>query len=156
MGYRSEVTFVLYAPDDMTLTAFIGEWFDQAKQIVTDHYGEKETEWSPSQAKQIMHELAKDKQTLIDSIESSSEYPDLRFTRIDHNSVKWYDSYPDVKVWERMKDMADTMHEKSGIQITLEFARVGEDQDDVEVEQYGDINQCVYVIAIHREIHVEY
>lgn len=54
--------------------------------------------------------------------------------RFSAESVKWYESYPDVDSHERLMSAACDEPFKAGVR----FVRIGEDYDDVEVRDRGD------------------
>lgn len=127
MGYRSNVMAVIY-PD------------------TADHT----TDAEPYEAlKTIMNTTFKD---VMDAFGGDAHWNDrskcLVF-KID--DVKWYESYPDV---QRFKAMMDTFHDGGHddeiVGYCTEFVRIGEDYDDVEIEQTGD--HVVHFLSVRREI----
>lgn len=50
----------------------------------------------------------------------------------DADYVKWYDTYSDVQAWHKLMDHAQKMN------LNVEFARVGEDPDDIETWESGE------------------
>lgn len=54
-------------------------------------------------------------------------------------SIKWYDSYPDV---DRFTRFLDEVHE---LEYEYEFIRLGEEDDDVESNSTGDSQGFLYV-----------
>ena len=70
-----------------------------------------------------------------------------RVLKFDANSVKWYDSYPEVeKFVQFLTDVA-------GLGYEYEFIRLGEEDDDVEDDRTGDANGYMY---INRSIEVSF
>jgi hypothetical protein len=63
------------------------------------------------------------------------------------DSVKWYDSHPEVAAFHAM---LDAIGEMEG--YNYEFMRIGEDNDDVEEVQRGDDVQ--YHLGVKRTIEV--
>jgi len=55
------------------------------------------------------------------------------------NSVKWYESYPEVDMFPKF--LAD-VHE---LEYEYEFIRLGEEDDDVEEDSTGDAQGYMYV-----------
>lgn len=65
--------------------------------------------------------------------------------RIDFNvqSVKWYDSYPDVQMHEKLIDQADEWVKErsfgsSEYRLGYVFVRIGEDDNDIERREGGN------------------
>ena len=52
----------------------------------------------------------------------------LEFTASD---IKWYDGYPDI---QRFNDMRDFFENELNEQISVEFARIGEEYNDIDIE----------------------
>ena len=69
-------------------------------------------------------------------------------------SVKWYDDYDDIKVFDAFKTKYQALIEgqETGKQWCFEFVRVGEDDDDIEREQYDSS----YVLSVSRKIECDY
>jgi hypothetical protein len=65
----------------------------------------------------------------------------------DANSVKWYDSYPDVALFT---PFLDEVHE---LGYEYEFIRIGEDDTDVDSMSSGDAENFMYV---QRSIEVSF
>jgi hypothetical protein len=55
-----------------------------------------------------------------------------RVLKFDANSIKWYDSYPEVT---RFVKFLEEAHE---LEYEYEFIRLGEEDDDVEDDRTGD------------------
>ena len=62
-----------------------------------------------------------------------------RVLKFDANSVKWYDSYPEVQ--HLVKFLADVQE----LGFEYEFIRIGEEDDDVETDRTGDAQGFMYV-----------
>ena len=77
----------------------------------------------------------------------SEAWGDDYFTWDDHhrvlkfsaNSVKWYDSYPDVAKFTKF------LTEVRDLEYEYEFLRIGEDDNDVESDYTGDAENYMYV-----------
>jgi hypothetical protein len=70
-----------------------------------------------------------------------------RVLKFDANSVKWYDSYPEVqKFVQFLTDVA-------GLDYQYEFIRIGEEDDDIEDDRTGDAEGYMY---INRSIEVSF
>jgi hypothetical protein len=68
------------------------------------------------------------------------------------DDVKWYPSYPDVQMFEKMlgtfKGSGDDEEDITG--YCTEFVRIGEESDDVEEVHTGHNNH--YYLSVRREI----
>ena len=72
------------------------------------------------------------------------------FGRWRFESVKWYDSFPDVQIVENIMTMCDNV-DTSGLSYeTYGFIRLGEDHDDSETR--GDT--CAFDLYINRSIDI--
>jgi len=65
--------------------------------------------------------------------------PNVRVLQFSANSVKWYDSFPEVDLFPKF--LADV--QKLGYEY--EFIRIGEEDDDLETDSTGDANHYMYV-----------
>lgn len=124
MGYRSNLMALIY-PDACASEEQMLEKYEQLKVLmgttfkdVVDEFGDPYMTW--------MH---KD-HALMFSLED----------------VKWYPSYRDVQMFEKM--MAAFDGDVPG--YCTEFVRVGEENDDVEERHTGDNNQ--YYLSVRRTI----
>jgi hypothetical protein len=80
-----------------------------------------------------------------------------RVLTYEADDVKWYDSYDDVTVIMRLlEDVSTFNQERSEDVYAARFVRVGEQYDDVEVENYGDHYEYDMhdILPIHR--HAEF
>ena len=57
-------------------------------------------------------------------------------------NVKWYDSYPDVKMHDRLLEFIDDTYHDGG-NIGWKFIRVGEEHGDVDEKDGGD-SEIIY------------
>jgi hypothetical protein len=62
-----------------------------------------------------------------------------RVLMFDANSVKWYDSFPEIPRFMRF------LHEVHELEYEFEFIRIGEDDNDVETDSTGDAQGFMYV-----------
>ena len=62
-----------------------------------------------------------------------------RVLEFSADSIKWYDSYPDVARFTRF------LSEVQELEYEYEFIRLGEDMDDVEEDSTGDSEGYLYV-----------
>jgi len=114
MGYRSDVQALIYpASGDDNLLEYnrLKLLFNTTFQDVFTAWGEDYFSWDDKH----------------------------RALKFDANSVKWYDSYPEVgKLTQFLSDVQDLGYE-------FEFIRLGEEDDDVETDSTGDANGYMYV-----------
>jgi len=122
MGYRSDVTVLIY-PDNGEQNA---ERYDMLKVLMNTTF------------KKIYEEFD-------EAFEWLDNHRVLKFAV---ESVKWYDSYPDVRDFQSMLEDISDMEG-----LNYEFMRVGEDYDDIEQNQRGDDLQ--YHISVSRSIEVD-
>ena len=62
-----------------------------------------------------------------------------RVLEFDANSVKWYDSYPEV---QRLTKFLSEVQE---LGYEYEFLRIGEEDEDIEADSTGDAENYMYV-----------
>jgi len=110
MGYRSEVSSVIYAKKDI-MDKFKTDYSDKLKAL------------------EVHFENNKDEGM---SYESNSDY-DIIFLK--GSSWKWYETYTDVKAWHELMDLATERG------LSVEFVRIGEDYEDIEVDYIND-SEC--------------
>jgi len=119
MGYRSEVVIVIYGDTD-EITAFVAS--ERLKGIP------KGMEYYP------LHEPISDFHRR-DTYEYGEGQTVMKFTWHD---VKWYDTYPEIAYWENLASVWEDAF--SNTSLCMEMGRVGEEQGDVEVTYYGDVD----------------
>ena len=71
-----------------------------------------------------------------------------------YEDVKWYESYDDVKAFNafKAKYLALIDAQEEGKKWKFEFVRIGEDIEDVELEQHD--SECV--LSVSRSIECDY
>ena len=75
-----------------------------------------------------------------------------------NSSVKWYESYPDVRAfdafWEKFCELADESQEgDEPVDWACEFVRIGENTDDVEEKSS---NEAEWLLQLNRVIDTNY
>lgn len=122
MGYRSDVKAIIYplGGDDNLLE------YDKLKLLFNTTFQDVFTSWGE------------------DYFSWDDNHRALIF---DANSVKWYDSYPEIKKF--LKFLEDV----HGLGYEYEFMRIGEEDDDVETDRTGDAEGYMYV---SRSIEVQF
>jgi hypothetical protein len=133
MGYRSDVMALIYPdpPDDVD-DAAVQEKYDQLKVLmattfkaVSDEFGDPYMTW----------------------------HDDERVLKFNIPDVKWYPSYPDVKMFEVMLNTFKGYLDDDDLNIKgycTEFVRIGEDADDTEEDHTGENNN--YYLQVRRSI----
>jgi hypothetical protein len=121
MGYRSDVACVVY-PDVFINPATNEEKYNMLKTLMGTRYAN------------VMEELGN----------HSSWDDDRKMLQFVFNGVKWYETYDDVRVFMEFKD---DVHQ---LGYCVEFVRIGENDDDSEVQYEGD--NVAYVLGISRSI----
>lgn len=129
MGYRSDLMVLIY-PDVEHIDAAPAK-YEQLKLLMGTTF------------KHIVEEFGDPYMTWMDSD---------RVLKFDINDVKWYPSYPDVQMFEKMlaafKGSGDDDEDITG--YCTEFVRIGEESDDVEEVHTGHNNH--YYLSVRREI----
>jgi hypothetical protein len=67
------------------------------------------------------------------------------FIKFDATAWKWYESYPEVIAHEALLSLARDYREEAEKNIEYAFARIGENDDDVETYASDDGYELVYV-----------
>ena len=129
MGYRSEVKIAVYGDN---------EKFDKYVDSVLSVDALKAAD-----AEYLLHE---DRDFASLTITQLNEHEKIAV--LEFHDIKWYESYPDIQLFERFYLEA----EENG--LNSEYARVGESHDDNEVVQYGD--DLRYVLDIDRSVRLEF
>ena len=127
MGYRSDISIIIYG-DDKDVTAFV------AGERLKGHEG---IEYHPLDAP-----------TSNKYHERFTWHTDDGDTMLEFNwfSFKWYESYPEVAYWEQLM----SLFEQAFPSLHMEFVRIGENTEDIVVEYYGDNPQ--YYMTVERAI----
>jgi hypothetical protein len=68
---------------------------------------------------------------------------DYDFIYLNGNDWKWYQTYKEVKTWHDLMDLAEKK------ELAVEFVRIGEEYDDVEVDCRNDYQ---YYLNVERFI----
>ena len=123
MGYRSDVTAVFYTTDK--------EAWPAMKLYVDENF--------PEELKGDLREA--DSKNITGYV-------------FEGQGWKWYDSYPDVQAFNRfVSNLLELVHdEEASLSWHYEFARIGEDYDDVQVDRSDD---SAFVLSIARAIEVD-
>ena len=126
MGYRSDITVLMYAgtPEEQVM---VNEW--------------------------VKGQLAKwgaDNALYINNFTFTH-----RMVRFDAESWKWYDSYPEVQWLEKLfedyvdtfiaNDLSDSEDPRNNSTYAIEYARVGEEYEDIETWARGEQQGRLYV-----------
>jgi hypothetical protein len=70
-------------------------------------------------------------------------------TMLEYNffGIRWSEGNPEVDYWQQLM----SLFEQAFPSLTMEFARLGENTDDIEVNYYGSNPQ--YYLAVERTIY---
>lgn len=133
MGYRSDIMLVVY-PD----------YTDAERQVgLRESIIRKKGEDKFNTLKLLMQTKFKDVAELWDL-----EFDDDKHRLvISADNIKYYESYDEIASFEQFKD------EVVELGYCMEFARIGEEYDDVILENMG--NSVEYVLRINREIVID-
>lgn len=120
MGYRSQVAVVIY-----------GDSRDAEKYALL---------------KTLMNTTFKEAYTEFDG--NAEWHDDKHVLEFAMEDVKWYDSYPDVKLFMAMlEDIVDLEG------FNYEFLRIGEDANDIDDQHGGECVECI--LSVTRAIEVD-
>jgi hypothetical protein len=120
MGYRSEVQSIIYGPTP-EVTKLIA--LEKLKPYsVLEAFGENIT---------------------ISRLDDGGDNETI--IELKGDDWKWYDTYDDIIAWNNLMAQA-----KENPKLSVEFCRVGESSDDVEVETYGD--NCRHYLRVYSHI----
>ena len=127
MGYRSDVTILIYGETNEVVAFVAGERLKKKPA----------TEYHPLD------------EPLTDRHESNKfEYDSTTVLEFIWWDIKWYDTYPEIDYWERLMSLwADAFSTTS---LCMEVARVGENSDDIITDYYGDNPE--YFLNVSRAI----
>lgn len=62
-------------------------------------------------------------------------------------SVKWYPSFPEIQKMEAFFNLAKQMNNDGTAYLTGSFVRIGEENADIETDDFGDAPPDVYVVS---------
>lgn len=142
MGYRSDVRMVIQGPKELILTGFA------ALALTGD---------------QVMQEALKEWGLKEDGVQVTVGEPDtpLAVAILGRGGVdwKWYDSYGDVQahtaIFNHFQQLYDDFpNELPYLWLTGAFARIGEDDDDIKTDYWG--NEPYELLSIRRSIDCPY
>lgn len=127
MGYRSDVTALIYPNSGAENLLH----YDQLKLLMNTTFKDLYDEWGGQRE-------------FEDGWEWDDKHRVLQFVAI---SVKWYDSYPEIKAFgEFLTKIQELGYE-------YEVIRVGEEDTDIEYDSTGDANGY---LSVRREIEVSF
>lgn len=120
MGYRSNVRAVVYGTEEAM------------KKLIIDERGRENS----------IFDTFEDTLTII-------QLDGVNALELNEFDVKWYDDYPEIKIWDKFLDRLDELI-SDGEELNYEFIRLGEDSDDSEERRSGD--SIEWYLTISREI----
>ena len=129
MGYRSDVTIVIYGDKD-DVTAFIAG--ERLKGLP------KGSQYHP------LEEPLGEYHTR-DMYDYGTGQTMMKWSWF---GIKWYDSYPEIAYWETLASVWEDGYKNTS--LCMEMAKIGENADDLEVIYYGE--GVDYCLSLHSEI----
>ena len=141
MGYRSDVRMVIQGPKELILAGFA------ALALTGDS---------------VMQEALKEWGLKEDGVQVTVGEPDTPLAAIlgrGGTNWKWYDSYDDVQahtaIFNHFQQLYDDFpDELPYLWLTGAFARIGENDDDIETDYWG--NDPYELLSIRRSIDCPY
>ena len=134
MGYRSQVRSCVYGDDAEVFDAFIAGQ-KLINNIIWEGFGESleflEKEYTHTQPR-----------------EDGSTKQVYKILALHGDDWKWYDSYEDVKAWDKF------IHDAVDSGLNYEFIRVGEENGDIEEASGGEDVQ--YFLSTTTDIYCDY
>jgi hypothetical protein len=130
MGYRSDVTILIYGDKD-DVTAFVAGEKLKGKPKDLDYHPLSEPKSESHES--AVYDYDKDTKTM------------MRWIWWD---VKWYEGYSDVDYWQNLEAVFDDAFD--GTSLCMEVAVVGESTDDIVTDYYG--NSPEYYLNVSRAI----
>jgi hypothetical protein len=124
MGYRSEVTAVFYTNEK-------DEW-PLLKLFVDENF--------PKDLDDYLHEECEEPRSRWGIVLRLDDY-------------KWYDSYPEVQAFNEFEERFTSMDKCHDGTWAFEFARIGEETDDIEERSS---NHADYILRVVRHIEIEF
>jgi len=121
MGYRSDVTALVYPQSGAENLVY----YDQLKLLMNTTFKDFLDMWSEHFVWDDTH----------------------RVLKFSIESVKWYDSYPDVK------QFGEFLTQMQKLEYEYEIIRVGEEDTDIEYDSTGDAQGY---LRVRREIEVSF
>jgi hypothetical protein len=130
MGYRSDVSIIIYGTD-RDITAFkAGERVKGYPKGMTHHPLDEPVENKAYHERLVYH--TDDGETMLE---------------FNWFNIKWYETYPHIAYWEQLMSLFDQAFPS----LCMEFVRLGESTDDIVVTYYG--SDCQYYLNVERTIY---
>ena len=126
MGYRSEVSIAVYGDEAQMLALIAAQRIKGAKWLEDEH------------------EINEYSQSLYGKPDTKTP---MVMIHAKFDGIKWYDGYEDVDCWTAL--LEDAM-ENFSANVNTEFVRIGEENEDMEVEYDGENVQ--FYTGVSREI----
>jgi hypothetical protein len=130
MGYRSDVSILIYGDDKDMVAFFAGERVKGNPKGITHHPLDEPT----SEYHERMHFHTNEGDTLFE---------------FNWFGIKWYDTYPEIAYWEQLMSIWEDGYKNTSLQ--LEFVRIGESTEDIVTAYYG--GDCQYYLNVERTIY---
>jgi hypothetical protein len=124
MGYRSEITAVFYTNE--------GDEWPLLKLFVSENF--------PKDFENCLREECEEPRNRWGFVFRVDDY-------------KWYDSYPEVQAFNEFEEKFKTMQKCREGAWSCEFARIGEDYNDIE---NNSSDHADYVLRVERRIEIDF
>ena len=134
MGYRSQVRSCVYSDNAELFDAFIAGQ-KLINNIIWEGFGEN-------------LDFTEKKYTYRPSADENMVEQVYKILDLYGDDWKWYDSYPDVKAWDKF------IHDAVDAGLNYEFVRVGEEDGDIEYESGGE--EVQNFLSTFTTINVDY
>ena len=123
MGYRSQVEGLIYGDPEKIDVYIVKHKMQYGDKNVFEQFKDGEIQIKDFEVLKYgaVENGADDKPTKVPQ----------KYIRLSGDDWKWYEDYDDVKMWEKF------MTESEDFGLNWEFARVGEEADDVERRDGG-------------------
>ena len=129
MGYRSEVAYMIRMNRNDLANETDEEYKAKFKQFIMELKANSETE--------LALRDYEDDEYIKYAVKMGIDYDGCEIV-YHHNGLKWYSEYESVKSHHAIIEHATTWNDDEWDErFSVAFARVGEEQDDIETEYHG-------------------
>lgn len=142
MGYRSQVRSCVYSDDAELFDAFIAGQKLVGNQVFNPSSSETNSGFAESL------EFTEKEYTHTQPLADGRTKQVYKILDLYGDDWKWYDSYPDVKAWDKF------IHDAVDAGLNYEFVRVGEEDGDIESESGGE--EVQYFLSTSTNIYCDY
>lgn len=129
MGYRSEVAYMIRMNQNVLANETDEEYKAKFKQFIMELKANSETE--------LALRDYEDDEYIKYAVKMGIDYDGCEIV-YHHNGLKWYSEYESVKSHHAIMDHATTWNNDEWEErFDVAFARIGEEEDDIETQYYG-------------------